>query len=327
MNNDTVTNVDGYPIYRRRNPENGGQSFIKNINNTDIDIDNRWVVPYSPLLSKTYNAHINVEFCSSVKSIKYICNSNEAAWRIFGFPIHERDPAVVQLAIHLENGQRVFFTNETAIDRAINPPKTTLTAFLNCVIVRMILVLLHEHYSIHKYHAISHGLKQKHGCPASKAHQLLHVSIYLNQTPWGDYLQSVQDTECFYLRLLLVNVTGPLSFQDIKVNGQQYQTYKDACLALGLLEDDNQWECMLAEVALNCTAIQIRRLFAIVLTTCFPARAQILWEIHKDSMTDDILHQHRIRCHDPTITFSDEMYNEALIAIEDLLHCHCQLTT
>ncbi|GBP88951.1 hypothetical protein EVAR_52290_1 [Eumeta japonica] len=69
---------------------------------------------------------------------------------------------------------------------------------------------------------------------------------------------------------------------------------------------------------LNCTAIQIRLLFAIVLTTCFPARAQILWENHKDSMTDDILHQHRIRCHDLTITFSDEMYNEALIAIEDL---------
>ncbi|XP_044584015.1 uncharacterized protein LOC123264663 [Cotesia glomerata] len=35
-------------------------------------------------------------------------------------------------------------------------------------------------------------------------------------------------------------------------------------------------------------------------------------------MTDDILHQHRIRCHDLTITFSDEMYNEALITIEDL---------
>ncbi|GBP20921.1 hypothetical protein EVAR_80741_1 [Eumeta japonica] len=222
--NDTVTNVDGYPIYRRRNPENGGQSFIKNIINTDIDIDNRWVVPYSPLLSKTYNAHINVEFCSSVESNTFAMNkndeitlyqigryisSNEAAWRIFGFPIHERDPAVVQLAIHLENDIR-------------------------------------------------------------------------------------------------------------KVNGQQYPTYKDACLALGLLEDDNQWECMLAEAALNCTAIQIRLLFAIVLTTCFPARAQILWENHKDSMTDDILHQHRIRCHDLTITFSDEMYNEALIAIEDL---------
>lgn len=59
---------------------------------------------------------------------RYI-SSNEAAWRIFGFPIHERDPAVIQLAVHLENSQRVFFTNETAINLAKNPPKTTLTAF------------------------------------------------------------------------------------------------------------------------------------------------------------------------------------------------------
>ncbi|XP_055914722.1 uncharacterized protein LOC129947961 [Eupeodes corollae] len=71
--NDTITNVDGYPTYRRRHPDNCGQSFVKNINSVDIDIDNRWVVPNSPLLSKTFNAHINVEFCSSVKSIKYIC--------------------------------------------------------------------------------------------------------------------------------------------------------------------------------------------------------------------------------------------------------------
>ncbi|XP_044575267.1 uncharacterized protein LOC123259066 [Cotesia glomerata] len=35
-------------------------------------------------------------------------------------------------------------------------------------------------------------------------------------------------------------------------------------------------------------------------------------------MTDDILHQHRTRCNDLAITFSDDMYNEALIAIEDL---------
>jgi hypothetical protein len=128
-----------------------------------------------------------------------------------------------------------------------------------------------------------------------------------------------RQTECFYLRLLLVNVTGPLSFQDIrKENGQQYTTYKDACLALGLLEDDNQWECMLAEAALNCTAKQIRLLFAIVLTTCLPARAETLWDNHKDSMSDDILHQHRTRCNDLTIPFSDAMYNKALIAIEDL---------
>ncbi|GFT36847.1 ATP-dependent DNA helicase [Trichonephila clavipes] len=69
--NDTITNVEEYPIYHQRNTDNRGQSFTKNVNNTDFG--NHRVVPYSPLLSKTFSAHINVEFCSSVKSIKYIC--------------------------------------------------------------------------------------------------------------------------------------------------------------------------------------------------------------------------------------------------------------
>ena len=50
-------------------------------------------------------------------------SSNEAAWRFFGFLIHEREKAVVHLAAYLENGQREFFTNGTAIERAVNTPK------------------------------------------------------------------------------------------------------------------------------------------------------------------------------------------------------------
>lgn len=160
---ETVTGNDGYPLYRRRSAEDGGQTFILNTRNAqnEIEIDNRWVVPYSPLLSKTYKAHINVEFCNSVKSIKYICkyvhkgidmavfgvqginendeiaryqmgryiSSNESVWRILSFPIHERDPAVIHLAIHLENGQRVYFDAQNALTRALTAPKTTLTEF------------------------------------------------------------------------------------------------------------------------------------------------------------------------------------------------------
>ncbi|GFQ88172.1 uncharacterized protein TNCT_263741 [Trichonephila clavata] len=58
----------------------------------------------------------------------YISN-NEAVWRILSFSIHERYPTVVHLAVHLENGQRVYFTSENVRPRAMSPLPTTLTEF------------------------------------------------------------------------------------------------------------------------------------------------------------------------------------------------------
>ena len=41
----------------------------------------------------------------------------------------EHNPAVVHLAIQLENGLRVNFTDVNVQQRALNPPSTALTAF------------------------------------------------------------------------------------------------------------------------------------------------------------------------------------------------------
>ncbi|EPB71997.1 hypothetical protein ANCCEY_08921 [Ancylostoma ceylanicum] len=74
---ETQTRNDGYPLYGRRKPGEGG--FVATVklrmNNQlrEFEVDNRWVVPYSPLLSKMFEAHTNVEYCNSVKSIEYIC--------------------------------------------------------------------------------------------------------------------------------------------------------------------------------------------------------------------------------------------------------------
>ena len=40
----------------------------------------------------------------------------------FQFPIHENLPSVVRLAVHLLNGQRVYFTEETVPDVARSDP-------------------------------------------------------------------------------------------------------------------------------------------------------------------------------------------------------------
>jgi hypothetical protein len=61
----TQQGKDVYPVYRRR--DDGQQVFMRN-----HWLDNRWVVPYNPVLLMRYNCHINVEACCSIKSIKYI---------------------------------------------------------------------------------------------------------------------------------------------------------------------------------------------------------------------------------------------------------------
>jgi len=40
--------------------------------NRNVNVDNRWVVPYNPWLLLKYDCHINVEVCSSIKNIKYL---------------------------------------------------------------------------------------------------------------------------------------------------------------------------------------------------------------------------------------------------------------
>ena len=62
---ETIPDVNGYPLYRRCNDD---RSIIVK----GEKLDNRSVVPYCPWLSLKYNAHINLEACSSVKSVKYL---------------------------------------------------------------------------------------------------------------------------------------------------------------------------------------------------------------------------------------------------------------
>ncbi|CAG9830254.1 unnamed protein product [Diabrotica balteata] len=56
-------------------------------------------------------------------------SSNEAVWRIFSFPMRGRHPAVVHLAVYLENGQREYLTVQNVVQRAAQPSSTTLTSF------------------------------------------------------------------------------------------------------------------------------------------------------------------------------------------------------
>ncbi|GKB90139.1 hypothetical protein Tco_0962411 [Tanacetum coccineum] len=125
--------------------------------NTDVrrhcwtDLHNGYVVPYTLGLLRRYQAHINVEYCNKDGSMKYVfkyinkgpdrvtatidgeevneikdylnctyLSSCEAAWCIYGFDIHYRNPSIERIPFHLKDEQQVIFDAIESIDYAVD---------------------------------------------------------------------------------------------------------------------------------------------------------------------------------------------------------------
>ena len=85
------------------------------------------------------------------------------------------------------------------------------------------------------------------------------------------YFASPSSGERFYLRLLLTVVVGATSFTHLRtVNNIHHNTYKEACFALGLLEDDQEWSQCLQEAGQMQTGYTLRMLFDTILFHCNP---------------------------------------------------------
>ena len=342
---ETQTGENGYPLYRRRSPDQGGNTAELSPGRT---VDNRWIVPYNPFLLRTFKCHINVEISNSVKSVKYICkyvhkgqdmavfgvrpqdtndeitcfqaaryiSTNEAVWRICAFPIHHHHPAVQKLHVHLENGQRVTFNAENAADQAEQPPKTTLTEFFAlCQKDAFARTLLYV--DVPKYYTWqSKSWRRRQRGQCVEGYPLIYESDCLGRV----YTVHPNDTECYHLRLLLHTVRGPTSFEALRTfNETVYPTYQEACKHRGLLESDDHWHNALTEAAVSQMPRNLRDMFAIMLHMCSVADPPALWEAHKEPMSEDFLHRRRQLLSQNDLPFSDILFNQALIYIEDKL--------
>ena len=336
---ETVSDCDGYPMYRRRSPSEGGSTVHRRVQGKNIEITNQWIVPYNPTLCKIFDAHINVEICSSIKSIIYVTkyinkgcdmatfsvddadeiskylsgryiSSNEAFWRIFNFDIHQRYPIVVNMPVHLENGQRVYFNNQNAHSKAQLAPKTMLTSFFDlCSVDDFARKLFYN--DVPTYYTWSENKRWQ----RRKRGAIDSVHGVLSTDAIGRvYTVHPKNRECFYLRLLLHSVRGPLSFNDLRtVDGVLHDTYQSACLALGLLESDEHWRYALLEATTCCTPPQLRKLFVLLLTACDVSNPLGLWEEFRSEMLPDIRHTHQ-NLHD-----EDALYNILLHNLQHLM--------
>ncbi len=125
----------------------------------------------------------------------------------------------------------------------------------------------------------------------------------------------------FYLRLLLTAVTGAQSFQHLHtINNVECATFKEACIAMGLLENDNEWRQCLQETAIMQSGAQLQSLFVTLLLFCQPAKLDELWEEFKENICDDLAHKLR-QCDVPNPTDA-QLYDFGLHLINKLLQSH-----
>jgi hypothetical protein len=125
--------------------------------------------------------------------------------------------------------------------------------------------------------------------------------------------------ECFYLHLLLTTVPGATSFENLHTfEGTLHPTFKDACIACGLLEDDSEWHQCLREARHMATGYQLCHLFVTILHDCIPTDPRALWEEFANHIYDNLARQ-LARLHIRENLTPKEIRDYGLYLIEQLL--------
>jgi len=134
------------------------------------------------------------------------------------------------------------------------------------------------------------------------------------------YSCSPREGERHFLRLLLNHIPGPTSFEFLRTyEGVVYPTFKQACLARGLLLDDNEHRAALEQAVRYQMPYGLRGLFITLLSTEEVTSPATLWEEFKDALSDDFRRHLELRNGFAT---DDEVYNAALLEIEVIHRLH-----
>jgi hypothetical protein len=155
----------------------------------------------------------------------------EAVWRILAFDIHDRNPSVERLRIHLKDHHYVVYNGKKSIEDAVNKPFSNTTKFLGWMEANkkypQAKSLLYTEFPMKFFWKVD----QHEWTPRKRGFSIGRV----NFVPPGS-------SEQYYLRILINYQRGCDDYDDIKkVNNVSFPTFKDACYALGLLSDDKEY--------------------------------------------------------------------------------------
>ncbi|KAK9675584.1 hypothetical protein RND81_11G017000 [Saponaria officinalis] len=268
FNEETIIDSNKYPVYRRR--ENA--RYIKKGEHL---LDNRHIVPYNPGLLLMFDAHINVEWCNTARAIKYL-SAYEAAWRIFEFEIHKRNPAITRLPVHLEGEQAVVLKDKDNIKVVIERANENETMLMGWLTANTI----YPEARTLTYGQFPTKFVWTDGC-WTRRNKGMSIGRMAFVHPTAG--------ERYYLRQLLNYVKGARTFEEIRTaEGHTYKSYKEACSAMGLLNNDKEWHNALQEANQWAMPSQLRELFVTMLLFCEVTDVVTLWNNSYVMISNDI---------------------------------------
>ncbi|ONM17793.1 hypothetical protein ZEAMMB73_Zm00001d003825 [Zea mays] len=224
------------------------------------ELDNRWVVPYNPYLLRLFNCHINVKACGSIKAVKYLFK--------YIYKGHDRASIVMRDASKAADD----------VDEI-------------------------KQYRDARLHEEARGILYR-DFPEWYTWQSGKGKVWQRRKrdTGGQVGRIVSahpaEGERYCLRVLLNHVTGAASYVDLRtVDGVTLPTFREAAERRGLLESDNTLDECLTKRAFFQMPSALRRLFATILVYCEPSDVVVLWQKHKDSMSEDYQHRSQNKTH------------------------------
>jgi hypothetical protein len=95
--------------------------------------------------------------------------------------------------------------------------------------------------------------------------------------------------------MMLTVVKGPETNESIKsVNNFKHDTFREACYAMGFLEDDREFISTIEEAHLWGSGTFLRKLFVMMLLSGSMNRPDHVWKNTKKCLCDGILYNQRI---------------------------------
>ncbi len=175
-----------------------------------------------------------------IKLKKYLdcryVSASEATWRIFKFDMHERFPTVERLQYHLPNMQMVLFDDDDDLQEVATWSAISRT-------------MLTEWFKINQESEVARSLtfdqfpQQWVWNRKLKRWTLRKRGFAIGRM----YYAHPTSGECYYLHMLNC-VKGATSYEHLRiVDGREHDTFQDACIAMGLFADDNEWDQALEE--------------------------------------------------------------------------------